>query len=163
MKIIRCKWPALQRQLTDSSYVSWRPGTLELIFDDMGIRGCKLLDLVGHVVRQCRTWPLTAGCHQTTKRWGRRRPRPDGIGWLCRRARLMQMVTVARRMPMRHRLATTTSPTRTHPPGGRWTHRTACYRLYCSDLPIIIPTATRKKKKKPTTTPWARYPDGFNS
>ena len=43
------------------SYVSWRPGTFELIIDGMEIWGSNLLDLVCHVVCQCRTQPMTHG------------------------------------------------------------------------------------------------------
>ena len=52
---------ALLRWLRAGSYVSWTPGTIDLIFDGMEIWGSNLLDLVCHVMRQCRTQPMTHG------------------------------------------------------------------------------------------------------
>ena len=50
---------ALLRWLRAGSYVSWTPGTIDLIFDSMEIWGSNLLDMVCHVMRQCRTQPMT--------------------------------------------------------------------------------------------------------
>ena len=60
-KTMRDRALALLRWLRAGSYVSWTPGTIDLIFDGMEIWGSNLLDLVCHVMRQCRTQPMTHG------------------------------------------------------------------------------------------------------
>ena len=60
-KAMRDRALALLRWLRAGSYVSWTPGTIDLIFDGMEIWGSNLLDLVCHVMRQCRTQPMTHG------------------------------------------------------------------------------------------------------
>ena len=51
----------LLRCLMDGNYVSWRPGTLELVVDGTEQRGIDLLDLASHVVHQRPTKPLLCG------------------------------------------------------------------------------------------------------
>ena len=51
----------LLRRLVNGGYVSWIPGTLEMVVDGQKQRGTNLVDLAGHVVRQRGADPLQRG------------------------------------------------------------------------------------------------------